>query len=82
MLDLNVCFDQLLNLEYTERTGILHGMHCRCALCTVKLKCRESKVHVVIRLLYCVARSPVTKTLLDCQSVGIVRKQLITVLVS
>lgn len=56
-------------------------LHCRRVLFIVRLKCRQSKVHIVIRLFHCVARSPVTKTLLDCQSVGIVRKQRITALV-
>lgn len=35
VLDLNVCFDRLLNLEYTERTGILHGITVALPTCTI-----------------------------------------------
>lgn len=41
VLDLNVSFDRLLNLEYTERTGILHGINVALPTCTIY---RQTKV--------------------------------------
>lgn len=41
VLDLNVSFDRLLNLEYTERTGILHGITVALPTCTIY---RQTKV--------------------------------------
>lgn len=41
VLDLNVCFDRLLNLEYTERTRILHGIAVALPACTIY---RQTKV--------------------------------------